>query len=260
MILHQKNNSTDINNYNAYFYHDTYWDFHFHRDYEVIYVLEGFVECTVNNKTDTLYAGDFGMCLSFEVHSYKPSTDAKYWVCVFSDSYVRSFSKAVSGKVGKGFRFTCRSEVKNYIENCLINSDTTHVFILKSCLYALCGEYLANTNLTDKDKSLGKTEEILKYVESNYKSSITLSDIASFLKYDYHYVSRYFKANFNMTFTDFINTYRLQTATNLLENTSLRIIDIALECGFKSVRAFNDAFKKQLNCSPSEYRKKLKLS
>jgi AraC-like DNA-binding protein len=60
-----------------------------------------------------------------------------------------------------------------------------------------------------------------------------------------------------MTFTDFINTYRLQSAANLLENSSLKIIEIALECGFKSVRAFNDAFKKQLCCTPSEYRKKI---
>ena len=257
MILHQKNNSSDINNYNAYFYIGTYWDFHFHRDYEIIYVLEGFVECTVNNKKEIISAGEFGMCLSFEVHSYKPSPDGKYWVCVFSDNYVRSFSSAVSGKVGESFKFVCRDEIRYYIENCLIYSSNTPVFILKSCLYALCGEYLACTKLSDKSKSVGKTEDILKYVENNYKSSITLSDIACYLKYDYHYVSRYFKSNFNMTFTDFINTYRLQSAANLLENSSLKIIDIALECGFKSVRAFNDAFKKQLSCTPSEYRKKI---
>ena len=58
-----------------------------------------------------------------------------------------------------------------------------------------------------------------------------------------------------MSFTHFVNMYRLETAIELLENTDGDITDIALGSGFQSVRNFNDYFKKSLNMTPSEYRK-----
>ena len=45
-------------------------------------------------------------------------------------------------------------------------------------------------------------------------------------------------------------------AKNLLHQTTLPITEIALASGFKSVRRFNDCFKKQFSLNPSEIRKK----
>jgi len=45
-------------------------------------------------------------------------------------------------------------------------------------------------------------------------------------------------------------------AKNLLHQTNLSITDIALASGFKSIRRFNDCFKKQFSLNPSDVRKK----
>ena len=49
-------------------------------------------------------------------------------------------------------------------------------------------------------------------------------------------------------------------AKNLLHQTKLPVTQIALASGFKSVRRFNDCFKKQFSLSPSKIRKEPQLS
>ena len=62
MIFHQSHNSKSSYNYNAFFYTNEIWDFHFHKNLELIYVEKGSVECTVNNTVYTLNPDDFGLC------------------------------------------------------------------------------------------------------------------------------------------------------------------------------------------------------
>lgn len=68
-------------------------------------------------------------------------------------------------------------------------------------------------------------------------------------------MSIYFHSTFNISFTNFLNIYRLETAVKLLEETDKKITDIALESGFQSVRSFNNSFRLKFGISPSEYKK-----
>ncbi|MPN36528.1 hypothetical protein SDC9_184037 [bioreactor metagenome] len=64
---------------------------------------------------------------------------------------------------------------------------------------------------------------------------------------------------FNTNFPDFINSYRVQYALNLLaviEEKNLTIESIAYESGFSNRTSFYNAFKKQTGKLPSEYIKK----
>ena len=89
MLFHQPHNSMGNYNYNARFYKNEIWQHHFHKNLELIYVLSGQVGCEVNNKRYTLSKGDFGLCLPYDVHAYKPSENTEYYVLVFSADYVR---------------------------------------------------------------------------------------------------------------------------------------------------------------------------
>lgn len=256
MFFHQPSNSLSANNYNACFYRNEKWDFHFHKNFEIIYVIEGSVTCTVNSSTQKLSPGDFGLCLSNDIHSYEPCENALYWVCVFSADYVRTFSKQVMNKDSRSFKFKCSSSVECFIKDNLISEDTPPINMLKACLYALCNEYINSVELIDKNTS--KTHSmtaIVDFVSSHHTENIKLDDISKLLGLDYHYVSRYFKKVFNMSFTVFLNSYRLETAIGLLDESNKKIVDIAYESGFQSVRAFNECFKRTFKISPSEYKK-----
>lgn len=255
MIFHQPHNSRDSLNYNAYFYSDLIWEPHFHKNPEVVYVLRGEVTCTVRGRQEILRAGEWGMCLSYEIHSYTPGDEALYWVAVFSEDYVRTFAGQMRQKTGVDFRFRCRPAVADYVRVTLMEEKHPDLYPLKSALYALCGEYLASVTPVEKDKNTMKTAAIVDFIEENYTKDIGLRDLARFLGYDYHYVSRYFRTVFSMNFRDFLNQYRLQNALRLLGETGRKVTDIAAECGFQSVRSFNAAFRNSFGMTPTEYRR-----
>jgi len=254
MIFHQPGNSLSGNNYNI-FIHSIKHDFHFHKNPELIYIVKGNVECIIKDKKEILSEGDFGLCLSNEIHSYTPIGDSAYWVCVFSEDFVRSFTSMIKGKTGDRFKFDCEKTVRDYIEEKLIKEKNPSLFTLKSCLYAVCEQYLKSVNLVNVDKSkLQSMHIIIEFVEKNYASDIKLTDVAGILGYDYHYVSRYFHNLFNMPFKSFLNTYRLEKAVELIENSDKKMIEIAYESGFQSIRNFNDSFKKHYGITPNQYK------
>lgn len=256
MIFHQPHNSLSNYNYNVAFYTDKIWDFHFHRNLELIYVINGAVNCTVNNIHYRLSASEFGLCLPYDIHRYEPEKDTLYWVLVFSEDYIRYLAKQFSGKKGDGFKFRCKSSIENYMKEQLVNDAVPSTLTLKSCLYAVCEEYLNHIKLLNKDHQETKIIPLIAdYIHANHTKKLTLSDIAKKLGYDYNYMSRFFRNTFNITFTDFVNIYRLETAIKLLEETDESILSVAYESGFQSVRSFNNFFKNKMKISPSEYRK-----
>lgn len=256
MIVHQTGNSRSNYSSNAAFYESESWDFHFHKNLELIYVIRGTVDCVVNNVKYSLCAGDFGLCLPYDIHSYSPRSDTRYWVLVFSEDFVRYFSKLYSGKAALGFPFRCDSSVESYVMEKLINNPSATVMTMKSCLYAVCEEYFSSVPLTDKDLRGAEVSALVAdYIMENHTKKISLNDIARKLGYDYNYMSRYFRQVFNMTFTDLVNIYRLETAIELLEQSRIAITDVAYESGFGSVRNFNNFFKSKMGVSPSEYRR-----
>lgn len=257
MIFHQPFNSLSANNYNANFYESQGFDFHFHRSFEIFYIIKGSVTCTVNQTEKNLQAGEFGLCLPNEIHALKPNPGSLYWVCVFSADYVRAFSKQIDGKVGSDFRFPCSDSIRTFVQENLMTEELPPLYLLKSCLYALCNEYLNAVTLTEKPAEKAQTMAIIiDYISHHHQGSIKLSDIARLLGYDYHYVSRYFHKVFSMPFNDFVNLYRLETATKLMEETDKNLTEIALESGFQSVRTFNEVFRKHFGTNPSGYLRK----
>lgn len=63
-------------------------------------------------------------------------------------------------------------------------------------------------------------------------------------------------------FATFINKHRAEAAKAILSNpkmTHLTLVQVAYEAGYNSKTVFNTHFKKNIGCSPSEYRKQQKL-
>lgn len=256
MISHQSLLSKSENQFHSRIQSFESWDFHFHKSFELLYVISGQVVCTVNNKTDVLREGEFAMCLSNEIHAGHSVGDTVFWTCFFSANFIRDFGKLVADKEGDGFKFRCGEPLLKYFESVFLKDAQADIFAKKACLYALCGEYLNQIHLTEKSKTKsGVVSEIVDFVSANYMNKIRLSDVSELLNYDYHYVSRLFKSLFNMSFNDFVNVYRLERATELL-NEDKKLVDIAYESGFQSVRSFNESFKHYFGISPTEYKKR----
>ena len=85
---------------------------------------------------------------------------------------------------------------------------------------------------------------------------LTLAVLADRLKTSRNNLSQVLNQRLGTTFYDYINRWRIQAAASRLrDDQETGILDVALDCGFKSKSTFNKAFKTHFSVSPSEYRR-----
>ncbi|GAB4243974.1 MAG: hypothetical protein Tsb0034_22000 [Ekhidna sp.] len=102
------------------------------------------------------------------------------------------------------------------------------------------------------DRVKGAMDDQL-YLNSDFSLTM-LSESTSIPK---HLLSHLFNEVISQSFTDFTNSYRIEAAKVKLKDpafSNLKIAAIAYECGFNSISAFNAAFKKKEEVSPSVFR------
>ncbi len=95
----------------------------------------------------------------------------------------------------------------------------------------------------------------LTYIRMNYNKDISLASAAEHLNLSRTYFSSFFSQAMNMSFWEYVQTYRLNIAASMLGGTSLPADIIARETGYKNYSSFYVAFKKHFNVSPNEYKK-----
>lgn len=258
MIFYQPTNSLGNYNYNGIKYKNANWKPHFHKNHELVYCIEGKVECTVNGNAVVLEKGDFALFLSNEIHSIISVDESLCWVGVFSEDHVNSFSRAVHEKTGDKFVFRCSESVENFIcDNLVFQNQQPDKYIMKSCFYAVCSEYLKSVTLVDRvQKSDMLMKSIQEYINENYTENIDLHTMSETLGYNYHYLSKVFRKMFLMSFPEFLNSYRADNAIRMLQETDIDIATICYDSGFQSIRSFNEYFKKYTGLTPKEFRKK----
>lgn len=102
-----------------------------------------------------------------------------------------------------------------------------------------------------KDKRM---HAMLSYIYTNYGRPVTVNDIAAAAEVSRSECFRIFNRITKETPANFLANYRLVKAADLLLSTSMKITDIAMECGFTSSSYFSKKFKKVYGVSPFQYR------
>jgi AraC-like DNA-binding protein len=96
---------------------------------------------------------------------------------------------------------------------------------------------------------------IYKYIHANYNETPDVNKVAASVHLSTAAFCRYFKKQTKMTFTEFVNQYRItQAKTLLLQDIS--ISEACYEVGFESLSYFNKLFKKIAGENPSAFKKR----
>ncbi|WP_210611214.1 response regulator transcription factor [Priestia flexa] len=102
--------------------------------------------------------------------------------------------------------------------------------------------------------------QTLAIIHNQYATKLSLSNVAQQIHVNSTYLSRKFHDEMNIGFSEYLNNFRIKQAEILLiQDDEKSILCIAEECGFSSQHYFSSLFKKQLGCTPTEYRAKLKV-
>ena len=98
------------------------------------------------------------------------------------------------------------------------------------------------------------TQEMLRYIWMNYRSEISLTEIADMLFISRSTASRMFKHATGEDFPEYVKNLRLQVVLSELKNTNHSITEIAYSAGFSSVAVLNRVFRESYGMSPRKYR------
>ena len=117
------------------------------------------------------------------------------------------------------------------------------------------------SNLASKGHKMQEILEAAKiFIEKNYNTDISLSDIAGYVYISTSHFARAFKKYYDISPIQYLLGIRIEKAKTLLEETNLKVGDIASSVGFSAQQRFNDIFKKHMGISPGEYRQKYRES
>ena len=119
------------------------------------------------------------------------------------------------------------------------------------------GEFLNSEQyrpLLDLDEG-GRLNEVLNYTFSNFRSEITIEQIAKVALLSRSQFSYFFKLHTGKTYIRFLNDLRIENACILLRSNNHTIETICYEVGFQNVSNFVRQFKKAKATTPSAYRK-----
>lgn len=117
-------------------------------------------------------------------------------------------------------------------------------------------------SLNDEDTSVKlflndkiRMGSVYQYIHSNYNDKPDVNKVAASVHLSTAAFCRYFKKQTKMTFTDFVNQYRITQAKTLLLQDK-NVTEVCYEVGFDSLSYFNKLFRKITGENPSVFRKK----
>jgi AraC-like DNA-binding protein len=95
---------------------------------------------------------------------------------------------------------------------------------------------------------------VYEYIDANYHQKPDVNVVAAKVNLTTAAFCRYFKRQTNITFTDFVNQYRIERAKNLLMQGK-NITETCYAIGFDSLSYFNSLFNKIVGQNPSVFKK-----
>lgn len=249
--------------------------------YQVLYMLRGSCQMTVDGKSCTLRRGelmflppmvtavlpDLAPMDQLLMLSVRRSTFASCHTALLreQDPLMDFFRKSLYGAGGSVLLYPIRTDQE--LEQLLLrmlreqSGDTRY---LAPLLDALLSELLALLlrrhsqevqSLTLETRELRQTIlPILNYIQ-DHMETVTLGDVARQFHYAEPYLSRMLKEYTGQGFSVYVRQLRMARAQTLLENSGLSVGDVAEMVGYSSASYFYSAFREEYGITPAQYRR-----
>lgn len=140
----------------------------------------------------------------------------------------------------------------------IVNHKDESPFHLIGHLYLFIDSFVrsATSGQVNKGNSLRDfyIKEAFSFIEQNFQNDISIEEIASFCGLNRSYFGKIFRENTGKSPQDFLISYRMTKATELLKLTGLSVGDIGNAVGYPNQLHFSRAFKNTYGISPRQWR------
>ena len=252
---------------------------HWHEELEFLYIEEGTMHGIISGTPYEMKASEFYFINSGELHELSAHNHSLHHAIVFDPQllnfdlydacqynfiqpitqkkllFPNNISNALSQEEQESLRQLFLELICNYHypEQCaLLKIKICLLQILELCFRT---EILIQNQTTGKQlSSMNQLKEVLDFIRSHYTEEITLKELADIACMSPTYFCRYFHQEMGKTPFAFLNEYRIKKAAILLDDSSLSVSDIAINCGFDNISYFIRKFKEYQGITPKKYR------
>lgn len=256
--------------------------FHWHREWELIHIIEGTFMAHTDNEVYTAHAGDILLVRDGMLHGGTPE-DCVYECFLFDlhglfrnlDMVKKHLRPFYRGQFLPGIYYP-RGSFPELLRCVQAMSEAFHKedtipalqnpleLIVLSAISQIFAHILQKGAYTaseekplDKSSKIDLLKAVFEHIELHFSSSITLDDLAQVASMNPRYFCKFFRSITHQTPIDYVNMYRIEKAAQMLQSTRLPVTDICMECGFNDSSNFIKVFRKYKNMTPMQYRKEL---
>ncbi len=258
--------------------HFTY-PWHFHSEFELLYVIEGFGTRFVADSIESFEAGDLALVGSNLPHFWKSdgsyfeennSQKIMYVVIQFPNEF---FKEAISeypefhrikdllSKSARGIRFSSEfaKKAKRKIfkivrskgfERALLTLELLQ-FLAKTKEYRLLAGELYQ--IENHDFTSDRLTKVMHFLNTSYLKKVELEKVAEVANLHPSAFCRYFKEKSGKSLSEFVNDMRISYACRLIIEGKMSVSQICYESGFNNLSNFNRIFKKHTSFTPTLY-------
>ncbi|WP_425271599.1 GlxA family transcriptional regulator [Nocardia neocaledoniensis] len=105
-----------------------------------------------------------------------------------------------------------------------------------------------------------RIDELRHYITRNIANPLTVTELAEQAHVSERQLTRVFRTELGMTPAAYIESARVEVARHRLEVSDETLQRIAVACGFNTVDTLTRAFRRTLDTTPNEYRKRFRIS
>lgn len=169
--------------------------------------------------------------------------------------YNISIPSQVTRQISRLFDDACKviSSTEDIFWPCRSRSVLLEILVLITRIADNNDKYTGNA---DEKESAGRVNEVIAYLQTNYRNKLTLNELARTFNTNRTTLNEEFYKETNQSIIDYLIKYRMNLAAALLRDTMLPVSDIMERVGYNDTSHFWRMFKKTAGMSPSEYRKR----
>ena len=257
---------------------------HWHKEWEIIHIIEGFFTVHADDAVYTARQGDTllirdGMlhggtpqdcvyeCLLFDLHRLFYSLDMvkKYLRPIYHQNILPEIyypaaefpeiASVISGLFDAYRMPPSENPTAVSLRNPLELIIFGHISQLFSIIFKKNYYSVSSAELPLNTHKIDLLKTVLEYIEQHYASPLSLSELSAVANMNPKYFCRFFRSITHQTPMDYVNMYRIEKAAAMLHSTRLPITDICMECGFNDSSNFIKVFRKYKNMTPKQYRR-----
>lgn len=246
---------------------DCYIDKHWHKTIEINYVLRGDLMVEVQGEKEIISKNQYKIINSCDVHHSKGKYDdvnVRFLVIMYSNVFIKhyfpDFEKYRFEITDEAVQEEIREQLDAIVYSINSEEQLAEMHILAALISVLdivfskCGVLRESDQISFNEADVfDYSRRAIEYMKDHYQEKLTLESVAENVGLTPTYFAAYFKKKTNKSFLVYLNDIRMQHVIADIQAYDMSETRAALNNGFPNVKSYITTFKRNYNCTPSQY-------